>query len=90
MTKAELVNAIAIETGYDKTSILTIVESAMGNIKKSVAEGENIYLRGFGTFGTKVRAKKIARNILKNTSLEVPEHRIPSFKPAAEFKEQVL
>jgi len=90
MTKAELVNAIAIETGYDKTSILTIVESAMGNIKKSVAEGENIYLRGFGTFGTKVRARKIARNILQNTSLEVPEHRIPSFKPAAEFKEQVL
>ncbi len=90
MTKAELVNAIAIETGYDKTSIMTIVESAMTNIKKSVAEGDNIYLRGFGTFGTKVRAKKIARNILKNTSIEVPEHRIPSFKPASEFKEQVL
>lgn len=89
MTKAELINAIAIQTGYDKTSIGNIVESAMDNIKKSVSSGENVYLRGFGSFTTKVRAKKIARNILKNTSIEVPEHRIPSFKPAAEFKEQV-
>ncbi len=89
MTKAELINAIAIQTGYDKTSIGNIVESAMDNIKKSVSSGENVYLRGFGSFTTKVRAKKIARNILKNTSIEVPEHRIPSFKPAAEFKGQV-
>ncbi len=89
MTKAELINAIAIQTGYDKTSIGNIVESAMDNIKKSVSNGDNVYLRGFGSFTTKVRAKKIARDILKNTSIEVPEHRIPSFKPAAEFKGQV-
>lgn len=87
MTKAELVNAIAIQTGYDKTSIMNIVESAMDNIKKSVAGGENVYLRGFGSFISKVRRRKIARNISKNTAMEVPEHKIPAFKPASDFVE---
>lgn len=86
MTKAELVNAIAIQTGYDKTSILNIVEAAMETVKKSVANGENVYLRGFGSFITKTRAKKLARNISKNTTIEVPEHNIPAFKPSNEFK----
>ena len=89
MTKAELVNAVAISTGYDKTTIMNIVESAMENIKKSVANGENVYLRGFGSFITKTRAKKIARNISKNTSVVVPEHKIPAFKPSREYAEQV-
>lgn len=87
MTKAELVNAIAIQTGYDKTSIMNIVESAMENIKTSVAGGENVYLRGFGSFITKVRRRKIARNISKNVAVEVPEHKIPAFKPSNEFVE---
>ena len=87
MTKAELVNAIAIQTGYDKTTIMNVVESAMENIKKTVAEGESVYLRGFGSFGTKTRAQKIARNITKNESIVVPEHKIPAFKPADSFAE---
>ena len=89
MTKAELVNKIAMETGYDKTTILNIVECAMENVKQSVAEGENVYLRGFGSFITKVRAEKVARNITKNTSIVVPEHMIPAFKPGREFFAQV-
>ena len=67
MTKAELVNQIAMETGYDKATILGIVECAMECVKKNVAAGENVYLRGFGSFITKVRAEKVARNIKKNT-----------------------
>ena len=89
MTKAELVNAVAMETGYDKTTILNIVECAMNNIKKSVAAGDNVYLRGFGSFITKVRAEKVARNITKNTSIVVPEHKIPAFKPGREFSAEV-
>jgi len=89
MTKAELVNAVAKETGYDKATILNIVECFMGNIKKNVAAGENVYLRGFGSFITKVRAEKVARNITKNTSLVVPEHKIPAFKPGREFSAEV-
>ena len=87
MTKAELVNAIAIQTGYDKTTIMNVVESAMENIKKTVAGGESVYLRGFGSFGTKTRAQKVARNITKNESMIVPEHKIPAFKPADSFAE---
>ena len=87
MTKAELVNVIAIQTGYDKTTIMNVVESAMSNIKKTVADGEAVYLRGFGSFSTKTRAAKIARNITKNESILVPEHKIPSFKPADSFAE---
>ena len=89
MTKAELINEIAITTGYDKTSIGIIVESMMNHVKKNVANGENVYLRGFGSFITKTRAAKVARNILKQTSVAVPEHMIPAFKPAAEFKAAV-
>lgn len=89
MTKAELINAIAISTGYDKTSISNIVEATMTNIKKSVAEGENVYLRGFGSFISKTRKAKIARNISQNTSVHVPEHQIPAFKPSNEFSEMM-
>ena len=87
MTKAELVNEIAIQTGYDKTTIMNVVEAAMNNIKKTVANGEAVYLRGFGSFGTKTRAAKVARNITKNQSIVVPEHKIPAFKPADSFAE---
>ena len=89
MTKAELINEIAISTGYDKTTIGVIVESLMGHVKKSVSEGENVYLRGFGSFITKTRKAKVARNISASTSIPVPEHQIAAFKPAAEFAAQV-
>ena len=87
MIKAELVNEIAIQTGYDKTTIMNVVESAMMNIKKTVAEGDAVYLRGFGSFATKTRAEKVARNITKNESIVVPAHKIPCFKPADSFTE---
>ncbi len=85
MTKAELVNSIAIQTGYDRVTIMNIVETAMAEVKKNVIEGENVYLRGFGSFITKTRAQKVARNISKQTSIVVPEHKIPAFKPSKEF-----
>ena len=89
MTKAELVNAIAIQTGYDKATSLNVVESMMSNVKKNLYQGENVYLRGFGSFITKVRKQKVARDITKKTSVMVPEHKIPAFKPAREFMNAV-
>lgn len=85
MTKAELVNQIASQTGYDKVTILNVVESFMSNVKDSVSEGEPVYLRGFGSFITKTRKEKIARNISAKTTIVVPEHKIPAFKPSKEF-----
>ena len=84
MTKAELVNAIAIRTGYDRVTIMNIVETAMEEVKKNVINGENVYLRGFGSFITKVRKQKVARNITKKESIIVPEHNIPAFKASKE------
>ena len=89
MTKAELVNDIAIHTGYDKRTINTIVDSFTDGVKKSLSEGENVYVRGFGSFTLKTRAAKVARNIRAKSTVDVPEHSIPFFKPAAEFKEGV-
>ena len=85
MTKAELVNQIAVQTGYDKLTVLKVVESFMQNVEDSVCGDEPVYLRGFGSFITKVRKEKVARNISKKTSIVVPEHTIPSFKPSKEF-----
>lgn len=89
MTKAELINEIAISTGYDKTTISVVVESFMSNVKKNLVKGENVYLRGFGSFVAKTRKAKIARNISKSASIQVPEHRIAAFKPAAEFAAEI-
>lgn len=89
MTKAELISAVARQTGYDKTTILNIVECFMDQVKQNVVSGENVYLRGFGSFVTRVRAEKVARNITKNTSIVVPEHKIPAFKPSREFFTEV-
>ena len=85
MTKAQLVNELAISTGYDKTTISVVLEAFMEDVKKNLTEGENIYLRGFGTFLVKKRKAKIARNIGQSTSVHVPEHNIAAFKPAKEF-----
>ena len=90
MTKAEIVNSIAQRTGIAKPEVAATVEAFMDEIRTSLAVNkENVYLRGFGSFITKKRAAKVARNISKSTSVYVPEHRIPAFKPAAEFAAEV-
>ena len=78
MTKADIVSEIAKSTGIDKNAVLASVESFMSVVKKSLSEGENVYLRGFGSFVVKRRAQKTARNISKNTTMIIPEHDIPS------------
>jgi len=89
MTKAEIVNELAKTTGIDKASVLSVVEELMTSIKDSLTHGENVYLRGFGSFIVKQRAEKTARNISKNTTIIIPAHNIPTFKPADIFKEEV-
>ena len=89
MTKADLVGDIARETGVDKTTALTVVEAFREQVKKSLAKEENVYLRGFGSFILKKRAQKTARNITQNTTLIIPEHNIPAFKPAKVFFDAV-
>ncbi len=85
MTKADIVNEIAKNTGIDKATVLTTVEAFMETVKDSLAKNDNVYLRGFGSFIVKERAEKTARNISKNTTIIIPAHNIPSFKPAKTF-----
>lgn len=87
MTKADIVNEVAKNTGIDKMAVHTTIEAFMEVIKSSLAKNENVYLRGFGSFVVKKRAQKTARNISKNTTIIIPEHHIPSFKPAKSFAE---
>lgn len=89
MTKADIVAEISKSTGIDKSDVLQVIEGFMSTVKESLAHGENVYLRGFGSFIIKARAEKTARNISKNTTLIVPAHNIPAFKPADAFKEEV-
>jgi DNA-binding protein HU-beta len=89
MTKADIVNKIASETGLEKNEVLKTVESMMSSIKGALSDGENVYLRGFGSFVVKERAAKTGRNISKNTTILIPAHNIPSFKPAKTFVEEV-
>ena len=94
MTKAEIVAQIAQKTGIEKVAIQATVEEFMNVVKESLAEGENVYLRGFGSFIIKKRAEKTGRNISKNTTIIIPEHKIPahnipSFKPAKTFVNDV-
>lgn len=89
MTKADIVSEIAKSTGIDKASVLETLEKFMETVKDSLTNGENVYLRGFGSFIVKKRSQKTARNISQNTTLIVPEHNIPAFKPAKVFMEQV-
>ncbi len=86
MTKADIVNEIATKTGVAKRDVMTTVEAFMDIIKNSLLENkENVYLRGFGSFIVKHRAKKTARNISKNTTIVIPAHDFPAFKPAKSF-----
>jgi DNA-binding protein HU-beta len=89
MTKAEIVAEIANKTGIEKVSIQQTVEAFMDAIKASLSKGDNVYLRGFGSFIIKKRAKKTGRNISKNTTIIIPAHNIPSFKPAKTFVTEV-
>ena len=89
MTKAEIVNEIAKSTGVEKVMVQTIVEAFMDNVRNSLIENNNVYLRGFGSFIIKKRAQKVARNISKNTTITIPEHNIPAFKPAKSFVAKV-
>tara|TARA_B100000768_G_scaffold149695_1_gene144136 strand:+ start:243 stop:527 length:285 start_codon:yes stop_codon:yes gene_type:complete len=89
MTKAEVVSKISSKTGVEKITTLAIVESFMNEVMMAVSENEAVYLRGFGTFKAKKRAQKTGRNIKKNTTIIIPEHHIPSFKPAKIFTQEV-
>ncbi|MBS7352021.1 MAG: HU family DNA-binding protein [Candidatus Limisoma sp.] len=89
MTKADIVNEISKTTGIEKGAVLETVEKFMEVVKDSLANGENVYLRGFGSFIIKKRSEKTARNISKNTTIIIPEHNIPAFKPAKVFMEEV-
>ncbi|MBQ7750645.1 MAG: integration host factor subunit beta [Bacteroidales bacterium] len=85
MTKAEIVNEIAKATGIEKAQVLTVVEAFMETVKESVSNNEPVYLRGFGSFIVKHRAQKAARNITKKSTMVIPAHDIPAFKPAKVF-----
>ena len=89
MTKAEIVAQICSETGIEKDKALKVVEAFMVVVKDNIVNGEDIFLRGFGTFTTKTRKQKIGRLIKENKSVVVPEHKIPYFKPCEEFKAQL-
>ena len=89
MRKADLVNAISEKTGIAKVDVLVALEELFKEIKSTMTGGENVYIRGFGSFVIKKRAKKVGRNIKKGKSIDIPEHYIPSFKPAKIFNEQV-
>ena len=89
MTKAEIVSEIAAKTGLEKQVVLTVVEGMMDTIKTSMINGNEVFLRGFGSFIIKHRAEKTARNISKNTTILIPAHNIPAFKPAKEFMDKV-
>lgn len=89
MTKAEIVSEISRTTGLEKGTVLATVEKFMEVVKETMAGGENIYLRGFGSFVVRTRKEKTARNISKNTIIKIPEHQIPSFKPSKVFLDGV-
>ncbi|MEP6467076.1 MAG: HU family DNA-binding protein [Parafilimonas sp.] len=89
MRKSDLINNISDKTGIPKVDVLVTVETLIKEIKGNIAKGENIYIRGFGSFITKKRAAKIGRNIKKNIAVHIPEHYIPAFKPSKEFVNEV-
>ena len=89
MTKADIVNKISAKTAIEKLAVQTTVEEFMKTVRKSLEGGQNVYLRGFGSFVVKKRAQKTGRNISKNTTIIIPAHNIPSFKPSKSFVEKV-
>jgi DNA-binding protein HU-beta len=89
MRKSDLINNISDKTGIPKVDVLVTIETMIKEIKENISKGENIYIRGFGSFITKKRAAKIGRNIKKNIAVNIPEHYIPAFKPSKEFVNEV-
>ena len=89
MTKAEIVKEVSTSTGIENATVSAVVEGFMTTVKGALAKDENVYLRGFGTFEVKTRKAKTGRNITKNTTVIIPEHKVPTFKPCSEFKNQV-
>lgn len=89
MRKADIVNRITEKTGLEKVDVMVVVEAFCKEIRESMAEGNNVYVRGFGSFVVKTRKKKIGRIIKKNIAIEIPEQRIPAFKPAKIFLDKV-
>ena len=89
MTKAEIVAEIANKTGIEKIAVQSVVETFMESVKAAMIKGENVYMRGFGSFIIKERAEKTGRNISKNTTIIIPAHKIPAFKPAKSFVNEV-
>ena len=89
MTKADIVNEVSKNTGIEKVTVQKAVEAFMETVKDSIVKDKNVYLRGFGSFIVKKRAKKTARNISRNTTIIIPQHFIPSFKPAKSFVNKV-
>jgi DNA-binding protein HU-beta len=89
MTKADIVNEISKNTGIEKVTVQKTVEAFMETVKGNLVKGKNVYLRGFGSFVIKRRAEKTARNISRNTTIIIPEHFIPSFKPSKSFVTKV-
>jgi len=89
VTKADIITEISEKTGIDKADVTTTMEAFFTVVKNSMSEGNNIYVRGFGSFVNKKRAKKIARNISKNTAIVIDEHYIPSFKPSKVFVDKI-
>lgn len=87
MTKLDIVNQISKETGIEKYIVVKVVENLMDEIQSSMIKGEEVFLRGFGSFILKTKAEKKARNISKNTTIVIPSHTAPAFKPAKEFNE---
>jgi|TARA_B100000809_G_scaffold45971_2_gene40370 DNA-binding protein HU-beta len=89
MTKADLVKNISDKTGMDKSDVQMIAEKFMNEVKNSLKNNENVYIRGFGSFIVKTRAKKTGRNISKNVAVVIPAHNIPAFKPSKTFVNSV-
>jgi DNA-binding protein HU-beta len=89
VTKAEVISKISEKTGIDKADVQVTVEALFNVVKNSMADGENIYVRGFGSFVNKKRAKKVARNISKNTAMVIDAHFVPSFKPSKVFIDKI-
>lgn len=89
MTKADIVTEISRSTGLEKSAVLATLEKFMEIVKGSLADGDNVYLRGFGSFVLRTRKEKLARNMANNTSVIVPEHRVPFFKPSQAFIDEV-
>lgn len=89
VTKADVINEISDKTGIDRSDVQASVEAFFSIVKSSMADGENIYVRGFGSFVNKKRARKVARNISKNTAIVIDEHYVPSFKPSKMFIEKI-